>query len=71
MAHREHIIALEPLGKGLLGTTLCYDYEIRDERDYFSDLPSPRVSKDMIHLAAHILSTKETTFDPRKFKSDD
>ena len=22
MAHREHVIALEPLGKGLLGTTL-------------------------------------------------
>jgi len=33
MAHREHIIALEPLGKGLLGTTLRYDYEVRNEKD--------------------------------------
>jgi DNA end-binding protein Ku len=70
IAHREHIIALEPLGKGLLGTTLHYDYEVRDEKDYFSGIASPRVSKDMVSLAAHILETKETKFDPRKFKND-
>ena len=70
IAHREHIIALEPLAKGLLGTTLRYDYEVRDEKAYLSDIPSPRVSKDMIDLAAHILATKETRFDPRKFKDE-
>ena len=31
MAHREHMIMLEPLGKGLLGTTLRYGYEVRSE----------------------------------------
>ena len=36
MAHREHIIMLEPLGKGLLGTTLRFDYEVRSEKEYFS-----------------------------------
>jgi hypothetical protein len=36
MAHREHIIMLEPLGKGLLGTTLRYDYEVRSEKEYFT-----------------------------------
>lgn len=70
IAHREHIIALEPLGKGLLGTTLRYDYEVRDENDYFADVPSPRISKDMVQLAAHILESKETTFDPHKFKDE-
>ena len=70
IAHREHVMALEPLGKGLLGTTLRYDYEVRDEKGYLSDIPSPRVSKDMIDLAAHILATKETRFDPRKFKDE-
>src|SRR5215212_6395812 len=65
IAHREHVIALEPLGKGLLGTTLRYDYEVRDEKDYFSGVPSPKISKDMVNLAAHILKTKETKFDPR------
>ena len=32
MAHREHVIALEPLGKGMLGTTLRYDYEVGTRR---------------------------------------
>jgi len=68
MAHREHIIMLEPLGKGLLGTTLHFDYEVRSEKEYFSQIPSPRIGKDMVSLAAHILKTKATTFDPGKFK---
>jgi Ku protein len=68
LSNREHVIALKPLGKGLLGTTLRYPYELRDEDEYFDDIPSPRVSKDMIDLAAHILDTKASKFDPRKFK---
>jgi DNA end-binding protein Ku len=68
IAHREHIIALEPLGKGLLGTTLRYDYEVRDEKDYFADIPNVRVPKDMVQLAAHILESKAAHFDARKFK---
>ena len=31
LTNREHVIAIEPLGKGLLGTTLRYPYELRDE----------------------------------------
>lgn len=68
LSNREHVIALKPLAKGLLGTTLRYPYELRDEDDYFDDIPSPRVSKDMVDLAAHILDTKASKFDPHKFK---
>ena len=50
MAHREHIIALEPLDKGMLGTTLRYDYEVRDEKYYFKEIPQPRIAKDMVKL---------------------
>ena len=39
MANREHIIMIEPLGKGLLGTTLRFDYEVRDENDVFRRHP--------------------------------
>src|ERR1700736_1723782 len=38
LANREHIIAIEPLGKGLLGITLRYPYEVRDEHEYFEDI---------------------------------
>ena len=68
LSNREHVIALKPLGKGILGTTLRYPYELRDEDDYFDDIPSPRISKDMVDLAAHILDTKTAKFDPDKFK---
>src|SRR6266478_8308615 len=70
LTNREHIIAIEPLGKGLLGTTLRYPYELRDEEDYFDDIKSPKISKDMIELASHILDTKAAHFDPNKFKDE-
>src|SRR6185295_757028 len=70
LAHREHIIMVEPMGKGLLGTTLRYDYEVRKENEYFTHIPSPRISKDMVELATHILESKATKFDPEKFKDE-
>jgi DNA end-binding protein Ku len=70
LSSREHVIAIEPLGKGLLGTTLRYPYELRDEDDYFDDIKNPKISKDMIDLASHILDSKAAHFDPSKFKDE-
>jgi Ku protein len=70
LTNREHIFAIEPLGKGLLGTTLRYPYELRDEDEYFDDIKSPKISKDMIELAGHILKTKAAHFDPSGFKDE-
>jgi DNA end-binding protein Ku len=70
LTNREHIIAIEPMGKGLLGITLRYPYELRDEEEYFDDIKSPKISRDMIDLASHILDTKAAHFDPSKFKDE-
>src|SRR4030088_262507 len=70
LSNREHVIAIEPLGKGLLGTTLRYPYELRDEDDYFDDIKNPKISKDMIELASHILDSKAAHFDPSKFEDE-
>ncbi len=70
LSNREHVMAIEPLGKGLLGTTLRYPYELRDEDDYFDDIKNPKISKDMIELASHILDSKAAHFDPSKFKDE-
>lgn len=70
LSNRERIVAIEPLGKGLLATTLRYAYEIRSEEDYFSDIKTPKISKDMIELASHILDTKASHFDPSKFDDE-
>jgi Ku protein len=69
-ANREHILAIEPWGKGLLGTTLRYDYEVRDEAEVFKGIASPRVPKDMISLAGHILDSKAGHFDASAFKDE-
>ena len=70
LTNREHVIAIEPMGKGLLGITLRYPYELRDEQEYFGDIKNPKISKDMIELASHILDTKAAHFDPGKFKDE-
>lgn len=70
LTNREHVIAIEPLGKGLVGTTLRYPYEIRDEDTFFDDIKSPKISKDMVDLAVHILDSKAARFDPSKFKDE-
>lgn len=68
LTNREHIIAIEPWGKGMLGTTLRYPNELRDEDEYFDDIKTPKISKDMVELASHILDSKAAHFDPSKFK---
>jgi DNA end-binding protein Ku len=69
-ANREHILAVEPWSKGMLGTTLRYDYEVRDDKEVFQGIASPRVPKEMIELASHILDTKTGRFDASQFKDE-
>ena len=70
LTNREHVMAIEPLGKGLLGTTLRFPYELRDEDQFFGDIKSPKITKDMVELAGHILHSKAAHFDPGKFKDE-
>jgi Ku protein len=70
LSNREHVMGIEPLGKGLLGTTLRYPYELRDEDEFFDDIKSPKITKDMVELASHILDSKAEHFDPSKFKDE-
>ena len=65
---REHVIALEPRGKGLLGVTLRYPYEVRAQSEYFDDIAEEKISKDMLDLASHIVAGKASHFDPSKFE---
>ena len=51
LTNREHIIALEARGKGLVGMLLRYPYEIRDENEYFDDIQDVKVTKEMLDLA--------------------
>jgi DNA end-binding protein Ku len=67
---REHIIALEARGKGMLGMTLRYPYEVRNEKEYFDSIEDEKITKDMIDLAVHIVETKTGHFKPQQFKDE-
>ena len=68
LTNREHIIALDPLDKGLMGTLLRYPYEVRSEKEYFDDIQDVKVTKDMLDLARHIVNQKAGHFEPDKFE---
>lgn len=68
LTNREHIIALEPMDKGLVGTLLRYPYEVRSEREYFEDIEDVKVTKDMLDLARHIVKQKTAHFNPATFE---
>jgi DNA end-binding protein Ku len=68
LTSREHIIGLEPLKNGLMGTLLRYPYEVRSEDEYFDDIQDVKVTKDMLDLAKHIVNQKTSTFEPEQFE---
>jgi DNA end-binding protein Ku len=65
--NHERLLMIEPLDKGIKATALRYRDEIRNSKDYFSDVKDVRIAKDMLELAEHILKTKKTHFDPSKY----
>jgi len=68
LTSREHIIALEPMDKGLVGTLLRYPYEVRSEAEYFDEIQDVKLTKDMLDLAKHIVNQKSGRFEPEKFE---
>jgi DNA end-binding protein Ku len=68
LTNREHIIALEPMDKGLMGTLLRYPYAVRSADEYFDDIQDVKVTKDMLDLAKHIVNQKAGRFESDKFE---
>ena len=68
MARRERIMMLEPFGKGLMGTTLLYPYEIRGEDAAFEDIPDMKLPDQMVKLAEDIIDRMTGEFEPDKFE---
>jgi DNA end-binding protein Ku len=68
LTRREHVIMLEAFDKGLLGTTIRYAYEVRDNAGYFEDIPDLKLPGEMKELALHIVNSKAAHFDPATFQ---
>jgi DNA end-binding protein Ku len=68
LSRRERVVMLEAFDKGLLATSLRYAYEVREAGVYFEDIPDLKLPKEMSDLAGHIIDTKASHFDPKKFE---
>jgi DNA end-binding protein Ku len=68
MARREKVMMLEPFGKGIMGTTLHYPYEIRSDEAVFEEIPDLKLPDQMVGLAEDIIDKMSGEFEPDKFE---
>jgi DNA end-binding protein Ku len=52
----------------LVAHTLEYDREVRDADAAYKDIAAPKIDKEMLELAEHIIATKRGKFDPSRFE---
>lgn len=64
---RLRTVLLRPQGRGLVASTLNFDYEVRSSEEAFDDVPDLKIKGEMLDLAKHIIGTKAGTFDPKSF----
>jgi DNA end-binding protein Ku len=64
---RLRTVLIRPHGKGLIGTTLNFDYEVRSAKEAFDDIPEIKIEGEMLDLAKHIINTKKGSFDAKSF----
>jgi DNA end-binding protein Ku len=68
---REHVFAITPAGtdgRGMMGYTLRYQNELRNQQDYFRDIKDSEISDDSLELAEALIAKKSAKFDLGKFE---
>jgi DNA end-binding protein Ku len=68
LANRERLIALTCRDKGFLMMTLRTADEVRDSKDYFTDIKDEEPEQEMLDLAEKLIEQKAGQFDPSEFK---
>jgi DNA end-binding protein Ku len=68
IAGREWLVAIAPLGDGLVMEMLRYAEELRDPKDFFDDVPTAKPDKEMVDLAVQLIEKKSGAFKPEQFK---
>lgn len=60
-------VLIRPHGKGLIASTLNFDYEVRSSKEAFDEMPDLKIEGEMLELAEHIIGTKKGSFDASSF----
>ena len=64
---QERVIAIRPLGNGLLGNALRYQDEIRKPDDFFRGIAGDSVDEDQLAIMEQIITRKTKPFAPGEF----
>jgi DNA end-binding protein Ku len=65
---RYRTLLIRPRDNGLMATLLNFDYEVRSAEDAFKDVPSLKLTGEMLDLAGHIIGTRKGAFDPATYE---
>ena len=65
---RVRSLMIRPHGKGMVATTLNFDYEVRPAKETFGGISAIKIEGEMLDLAQHIIKTKSGEFDPAEFE---
>ncbi|MGE0153220.1 MAG: Ku protein [Reyranellaceae bacterium] len=68
LARKERVIAMRPKDKGIVAYSLREADDIKPDKEYFKDIESPRVDKDMLEIAMRLVRQKSGHFDPKDYE---
>lgn len=65
---REWLVAIAPLGDGLLLELLRYASELREPEDFFDTVPDVKPDPELVDLAVELIGRKSVAFDASRFE---
>ena len=65
---REWLVAVAPVGDGLVMEILRYADELRDPADFFTEVPKTKPQKDLVELAVQLIEQKSAPFKPEAYR---
>jgi DNA end-binding protein Ku len=65
---REHLVAVTPVGRGLVMEILRYGAEVKPAEAFFDEVPEGDVDPEMVEIASQIVERKSAAFDPHAFR---
>lgn len=64
---REWLVAVAPMGTGLVMEMLRYVEELRDPAEYFGEVPNAKPQSEMVDLAVQLIGQKTSPFKPKAY----
>lgn len=64
---RLRTVLIRPHGKGLIASTLNFDYEVRSSQEAFEDQPNVKSDPELLEIAELIIAKKKGSFDASTF----